>query len=138
MPSASLRLLNRSTTSPLTKVPENARFISRTNADIAVITSKDPQGKFKAMVLCREGKRREVLMSETGNTLAEALELLHAKSAEAVYNYITTYGIDLVLKIKKHNGKDGDSDSSSSSSSDDEPSLLGHQIPGSWGSPASV
>ena len=63
-------------------------------------------------------------MSETGSTMAEALERLHAKTAEAVHNHISTYGIQPIRNIKKRSGNVSDSSSSGTSSSDSELDVL--------------
>ncbi len=107
------------------------RFFSQGFADISIVTAREPLGKYRAMILRGENKRREVLLSETGSSLLDALQLLHASSAEAVQNHISTYGYDYVRKFKRRLGKRKDANADDDSeywSSDDSALALSDMV----------
>lgn len=82
--------------------------------------AKDPRGKYRISVLRREKKHREELLSETGNTIFEALERLHDKSCETVHIHTSTHGYDVLGRSKRrlHRKRNRDSDDSDDSGSD--------------------
>ena len=104
----------------LYQLAENCRFISRTGAFVSVVTTKEALGAFKAVVVRIQDGQRQPLFSESAATIPEALQALHARSAEAVQNHIDANGWDFVAVPKKHwtrkaSDKDqGDSDVESS------------------------
>lgn len=97
------------------------------HARIYLIIAKEPLGVFKAIAVKAEDGRRAALLSESGPTLHEALQLLFVRSAEAVEHHLNTAGFDFVL-AKDEDGDDSDFDahlkdddlSSDGSLSDDE------------------
>ncbi|KAI6376561.1 hypothetical protein MCOR25_002771 [Pyricularia grisea] len=108
---------------------DNCFFMSAEETTLDIITSKEPEGgKFRAMVIKSEGygwrQKRSVLFSDVGTTVVEALELLHAKTAEALNHHILTNGFAPV-RASRRKPRDWDEDgsemsaSSSGSDSDD-------------------
>ncbi|KAK0621219.1 hypothetical protein B0T17DRAFT_508589 [Bombardia bombarda] len=87
------------------QVIENCKFFSRPDAVLSLIVAKEPRGGFKAIVLKTEDGQREALLSESACTLSEALQDLHVKSAEAVHNYITANGFEIVPILRKRDIK---------------------------------
>ncbi|KAK4231566.1 hypothetical protein QBC38DRAFT_451191 [Podospora fimiseda] len=71
---------------------ENCKFYSRQDATLSLVIAMEPLGSFKALVLRTEDGVRDVLLSETSPTLQDALYGIHAKSAAAVQNYISSNG----------------------------------------------
>ncbi|KAK4114342.1 hypothetical protein N656DRAFT_586550 [Canariomyces notabilis] len=105
------------------QIIDNCQFFSRPDAGISLVVAKEPLGTFKAFVLRAEDGIRDVLLSEAGQSVYEALQALHVKSAEAVQNYIANNGFALPQAVKKQRAKqagnhgDGrDSDAASVSS----------------------
>ncbi|EHA50970.1 hypothetical protein MCOR27_002402 [Pyricularia oryzae] len=105
---------------------DNCLFMSVEDTTLDIITSKEPEGgKFRAMVIKSDGygsrKTRSVLFSDVGTTVVEALELLHAKTAEALNHHILTNGFAPVResRSKPRDWEDDGSEMSASSSGSD-------------------
>ncbi|KAJ4304042.1 hypothetical protein N0V88_001647 [Collariella sp. IMI 366227] len=103
------------------QIIENCEFFDGDEAFHNLVIAKEPLGTYKAIVLKTQNRVREVLLSETGASVTEALQNLLVKSAEATQNYISSNGFDFPYIVKKRakraarKGEEHDSDSSSSS-----------------------
>ncbi|KAK3900122.1 hypothetical protein C8A05DRAFT_36237, partial [Staphylotrichum tortipilum] len=84
------------------QIIENCEFFSGPFAHISLVIAKEPLGAYKAIVLKAEHGKRDALLSESGPVLPAALEALHARSAEAVQNYIGTNGFAFFTPAAKN------------------------------------
>ncbi|KAI0544590.1 hypothetical protein F4679DRAFT_589372 [Xylaria curta] len=84
------------------QILDNCEFLISKDDIVQVIISKDPVDKlFKAhAVKCNEDTREPMLVSEPCENAQKAIESLHAKSCEAVHDYITTKGFSAPLDLK--------------------------------------
>ncbi|KAI8634588.1 hypothetical protein F5Y19DRAFT_117955 [Xylariaceae sp. FL1651] len=78
-----------------TQIIDNCEFVMSKDDIVQVITCRDPADKlFKAYAICcNEDTREVVLVSDPYETAQKAVESLHTKSSEAVYNYMATNGL---------------------------------------------
>ncbi|KAK8073364.1 hypothetical protein PG994_004263 [Apiospora phragmitis] len=77
------------------QIRENCEFLTTKDEFISIITSKEPNGKIKAIAFRtteNSEKREPLITSDLLNTVQEAIESLHVKSSEAVQLYIKTNG----------------------------------------------
>ncbi|TRX90751.1 hypothetical protein FHL15_008330 [Xylaria flabelliformis] len=104
-----------------TQIIDNCEFLISKDDIVQVITSKSPVNKlFKAhAVKCNEDTRELMLVSEPCETAQKAVESLHAKSCEAVHQYILTNGFSAPRDLKMASlepifDDDGDDDDAAS------------------------
>ncbi|TLS23549.1 uncharacterized protein PpBr36_05876 [Pyricularia pennisetigena] len=131
------------------QILDNCDFMTPHDSRVDIITSKEPEGgKFRAMVIKSEGcfsskMKRSVFFSDVGTTVVEALELLHAKTAEALNHHILTHGF-APLRDSRRKPRDWDDDgsetassSSGSDSDDSDDSRSGSNLSDDGGPPTS-
>ncbi|KPM36252.1 hypothetical protein AK830_g10318 [Neonectria ditissima] len=70
----------------------NARFILGPKAEVDIIDSRDPSGTWHAHLIKTEAGRQSHVFSEKAGDSHNALRLLHAKSALATHQHISTIG----------------------------------------------
>ncbi|KAI0597671.1 hypothetical protein F4775DRAFT_593140 [Biscogniauxia sp. FL1348] len=84
------------------QVLDNCEFFVGRDDIISVITVKDGVGNYKAYAIrSNEDSREALLSSESFDTIHKAIESLHTKSSEAVYQYIKTNGFSNPPDLKK-------------------------------------
>ncbi|KAK1831715.1 hypothetical protein QBC39DRAFT_371659 [Podospora conica] len=76
------------------QITDNCSFVSEPRARVSLVIAKEPLGTFKAIAAVTQDGCREALLSESGATVQEALQMLFLRSAEAVQNHIKTAGFD--------------------------------------------
>ncbi|KAK6197670.1 hypothetical protein LQW54_010679 [Pestalotiopsis sp. IQ-011] len=86
---------------------DNSHFISIQGAEVRAITTREPSGDWKAIVLrSNNGVREALLSSEPCDSPEKALESLHVKTAEAAAVYIKNNGFGHLVDPSK--GEDDD------------------------------
>ncbi|KAK7425012.1 hypothetical protein QQZ08_008408 [Neonectria magnoliae] len=70
----------------------NARFILGPKVAVDIIDSQDPSGTWHAHLIKTETGEQSQVFSEQASDLHNALRLLHAKSAQATHQHISTIG----------------------------------------------
>lgn len=73
----------------------NCNVFAGPHADIDIVSQLDPSHRWQLHVVKNDRGKRTCLLSETGDTLQRAFELLHEKSARAVDQYVAANGFAL-------------------------------------------